>query len=105
MRESPSIDIINGMLKEGALIKAFDPVGMEEAKKHLETGVEYCLDMYEMITDSDALLILTEWNQFRNPDFERLKRELKSPIVIDLRNIYDPQRMKKLGFQYICVGR
>ncbi len=105
MRESPSIDIINGLLKEGAVIIAFDPVGVEEAKKFLNKEVQYSDDMYKMAAGCDALIVLTEWNQFRNPDFDRLKKTLKSPLIIDLRNIFDPQRVKKLGFQYICVGR
>lgn len=105
MRESPSIYIINNLIKEGALIRAFDPAGIEEAKKYLDNKAEYFNDMYESITDCDALLIITEWNQFRNPDFERLKKDLKFPRIIDLRNIYDPEKMRKLGFHYICVGR
>ena len=87
------------------LVKAFDPAGEEEAKKLLGSSVEYCDNMYEALNDSDVLVIITEWNQFRNPDFDKLKSFLKSPLVIDLRNIYDPEKMKKLGFQYICVGR
>ncbi len=105
MRDAPSLDIINGLLKQGASIKVFDPAGIEEAKKFLNDSVEYCDDMYEEMTGCDALVIITEWNQFRNPDFEKLKTSLKTPLIIDLRNIYDPEKMKKLGFQYICVGR
>ncbi len=105
MRESPSIDIINGLLKKGAQVVAFDPAGVEEAKKFLNKKVQYSDDMYEMATGCDALIVLTEWNQFRNPNLDRLKKSLKAPLVIDLRNIFDPQRVKKFGFQYICVGR
>lgn len=105
MRDSPAVYILNSLIKEGALIKAFDPAGIEEAKKCLGNGVEYYNDMYDVINGCDALLIITEWNQFRNPDFERLKKVLKSPVVIDLRNIFDPEKMQKLGLQYICVGR
>jgi UDPglucose 6-dehydrogenase len=105
MRDAPSVDIINGLVKEGASIKAFDPVGSEEAKKFLKGNVEYCSNMHKAITGCDALVIITEWNQFRNPDFEKLKKSLKTPLIIDLRNIYDPEKMKDLGFQYICVGR
>lgn len=105
MRDAPSIDIINGLLKEGASIKVFDPAGSEEAKKFLNNSVEYCNDMYKALTDCNALVIITEWNQFRNPDFEKLKKSLKTPLIIDLRNVYDPEKMKTLGFQYICVGR
>lgn len=105
MRDAPSIDIINGLLKDGAMIKAYDPAGIEEAKKFLKNTIQYCDDMYKTLTDCDALVIITEWNQFRNPDFERLKRSLETPLVIDLRNVYDPEKMKTLGFQYVCVGR
>lgn len=105
MRDAPSLNIINGLLKEGASIRVFDPAGSEEAKKFLNNSVEYCNDMYKALTDCNALVIITEWNQFRNPDFEKLKKSLKTPLIIDLRNIYDPKKMKTLGFQYICVGR
>lgn len=105
MRDAPSIDIINGLVKDGALIKVYDPAGIKEAKKFLKNSIEYCNDMYKALTDCDALVIITEWNQFRNPDFEKVKRFLKAPLIIDLRNVYDPGKMKTLGFQYICVGR
>ncbi|MDP7555277.1 MAG: nucleotide sugar dehydrogenase, partial [Nitrospinota bacterium] len=105
MRDAPSVDIIYGLVKEGASIKVFDPAGCEEAKKFLKDRVEYCSNMYKAIIGCDALVIITEWNQFRNPDFETVKKSLKTPLIIDLRNIYDPGKMKDLGFQYICVGR
>ena len=105
MRDAPSLDIINGLVKEGASITVFDPAGIEEAKNFLDSSVEYSDNMYEAMTGCDALVIITEWNQFRNPDFEKLKKLLKKPLIIDLRNVYDPGKMKKLGFQYICVGR
>ena len=105
MRDAPSLDIIKGLLAKGASIKAFDPAGIEEAKKFLKNSVEYSNDMYKVLADCDALIIFTEWNQFRNPDFEKLKESLKTPLMIDLRNIYDPEKINKLGFQYICVGR
>ncbi len=105
IRDAPSIDIINGLLQEGASIRAFDPAAIEEAKKVLKNSIEYASNMYDAITGCDTLVIMTEWNQFRNPDFERLKKALKTPLIIDLRNVYDPERMKELGFQYICVGR
>ena len=105
MRDAPSLDIIKGLLAKGASIKTFDPAGIEEAKKFLKNSVEYSNDMYKVLADCDALIIFTEWNQFRNPDFEKLKESLKTPLMIDLRNIYDPEKINKLGFQYICVGR
>ena len=104
MREAPSITIINGLIKEGAKIKAFDPVAMEQAKLVLP-NIEYCEDTYQVADNSDALIFITEWNQFRSLDLEKIKTLLKEPVVIDLRNIYEPKRMKNFGFSYFCVGR
>ncbi len=104
MRDAPSIAIIQGLLKEGATIKAFDPVAMQEAQKVLP-NIMYCQDTYEVAKDSDALIFITEWNQFRSLDLVKIKNLMKSPIVIDLRNIYDPEKMKEKGFDYTCVGR
>ncbi|MEE4310673.1 MAG: UDP-glucose/GDP-mannose dehydrogenase family protein [candidate division KSB1 bacterium] len=104
MREAASITIINGLMKEGASVKSFDPVAMEEARKVLPK-ITYCKDTYETAVDADALVFLTEWNQFRSLDLHKLKSLLKKPVVIDLRNIYEPKKMKELGFDYVSVGR
>jgi UDPglucose 6-dehydrogenase len=104
MREAPSIDIIAGLQKEGARIKAYDPVAMHEAEKVLK-DVEFAEDTYSAISGADALVFVTEWNQFRSLDLEKIKRLLKAPLIIDLRNIYDPPRMRESGFQYVAVGR
>lgn len=104
MRESPAIDIIEELLKRGARIRAFDPVAMEEAK-HCLPGIEYAKDEYDAIENADALVFMTEWNQFRALDMERVKQLLKSPKIADLRNIYEPQDMRKMGFEYVGVGR
>lgn len=104
MREAPAVDIINGLQKEGARIKAYDPVAMHEAQKVLE-NVEFADDTYSAIGGADALVFMTEWNQFRSLDLDKIKRLLKTPLVIDLRNIYDPARMRESGFQYVAVGR
>ena len=104
MREAASITIINGLQAEGAKIKAFDPVAMEEAKKVLK-GVKYCDDAYTVAKDSDALVIVTEWNEFRQLDLGKIKESLKAPIIIDTRNIYEPERMRRLGFTYVSLGR
>jgi UDPglucose 6-dehydrogenase len=104
MREAPSIDIINGMLKEGARIKAYDPVAMHEAQKFLQ-DIEFVDDTYSAIAGAEALVFVTEWNQFRSLDLEKIKRLLKTPIIFDLRNIYDPEKMRENGFTYIAVGR
>ncbi|MGI8786630.1 MAG: UDP-glucose dehydrogenase family protein [Pyrinomonadaceae bacterium] len=104
MRESPAIDIIKELQKRGAKIKAFDPVAMEEAKHCLE-NVEYATDEYDAIEGADALVFLTEWNQFRALDMQKVKSLLKSPKIADLRNIYEPSDMRELGFEYVGVGR
>ena len=104
MRESPATDIIRELQKRGAKIKAFDPVAMEEAK-HLLSDIEYATDEYDAIKDADILVIVTEWNQFRALDMEKVKRLLKSPKIADLRNIYEPSDMREMGFEYVGVGR
>ncbi len=104
MRESPAIDIIKEMQKRGAKVKAFDPVAMEEAK-HCLPDIEYAADEYEAIEGADILVLLTEWNQFRALDLKKVKRLLRSPKIVDLRNIYEPKDMREMGFEYIAVGR
>ncbi len=104
MRESPAIDIINEMQTRGAKIRVFDPVAMEEAK-HCLSDVEYASDEYDAIEGADALIFMTEWNQFRALDLKRVKELLKTPKIADLRNIYEPDDMRQLGFEYVGVGR
>jgi UDPglucose 6-dehydrogenase len=104
MRNAPSIDIINSLLNEGAVIKCFDPQAMPKARRILK-NVRFCKNPYDAAKGSDALLILTEWNEFKELYFSRIKKTMKQPIVLDGRNMYDPIKMKKLGFKYICVGR
>ena len=104
MREAPAIDIINFLIERGAKIRAFDPVAMEEAHKCLP-NIEYAKDEYEAIKDADALILMTEWNQFRALDLEKVKSLLKTPKVADLRNIYEPRDMREHGFEYVGVGR
>ena len=105
IRESPAIDIVNRLLGEGAIIKAYDPAGMENARKEMPYSITYCNDAYEVAEGSEALVILTEWNQFRNRDLARVKELLKAPKIVDMRNIYGPSVMKKMGFEYSSVGR
>lgn len=104
MRESPAIDIIHSMIDRGATVKAFDPVAMDEAK-HFLNGIEYAADEYDAIKGADALVIITEWNQFRALDMGRVKQLLNAPRIADLRNIYEPGDMRELGFEYVGVGR
>jgi UDPglucose 6-dehydrogenase len=103
-RESPAVRIIQEVLKQGAQVRAYDPAGMDEAR-HVLRDIEYAEDAYDAATGCDALVIATEWNQFRNLDWDRMKTALKAKVVIDLRNVYDPAHMKALGFQYAGVGR
>lgn len=104
MRDSPAIEIIQGLMKSGAKIRAYDPAAMSEAAKILK-DITYCNDAFETVRDTDAVVLLTEWNEFRNLDLERLRKSLRQPVFIDLRNVYDEQRMNRAGFRYIGVGR
>ena len=104
IREAPSIDIIRELRKSGAKIRAFDPVAKINAKKVLK-GVTFCSDPYSTVKGCDALLVATEWNEFRTLDFEHVKRLLKQPNIIDGRNIYEPEEMRKAGFNYVGIGR
>jgi UDPglucose 6-dehydrogenase len=107
MRESPTIPIIKGLQEKGAKIQAYDPAGMKQAEQYL-SDIEYKKDLYAVADGADALILATEWNQFRNIDWERIKSAhggLKRMIVVDLRNIYKPERMRTLGFHYTSVGR
>ena len=104
MREAPAIDIISGLLQRGATVRAYDPVAMTEAAKVLPE-VSFARDEYEAVTDADALVFVTEWNQFRALDMGRVRDLMKSPRIADLRNIYDPADMRALGFEYVGVGR
>lgn len=104
MRESPAIAIINEMTSRGAKVRAYDPVAMDEAR-HYINGIEYASDEYDAIRGADALVIITEWNQFRALDMEKVRGLLKTPKIADLRNIYEPSDMRELGFEYVGVGR
>jgi len=104
IRDAPSVPIIKSLLKEGAKIRAYDPVSMDSAEKILPE-IKYCKDPYNTLKGADALIIMTEWNQFRNLELDKIKALLNSPFFFDLRNIYDPQKMREKGFQYYSVGR
>ncbi len=104
MRESPSLEIIPSLQTAGATVRVYDPEGMHEAEKLL-TGAVFCKDAYDAMTGADAVAILTEWNQFRNLDLKRMKTLLKSPVMVDMRNIYVPADMAAAGFNYSCIGR
>ena len=104
MRESPSLDIVPALIAAGAKVRAYDPEGMSEAKKLLN-AVDYCAGPYEAMQGADALVIVTEWNAYRSLDLGRMKALLKSPVVVDLRNIYSPREMAAAGFKYASIGR
>jgi UDPglucose 6-dehydrogenase len=104
MRDSPATDIIKALQARGARVKAFDPVAMEEAK-HCLPDIEYATDEYDAIEGADVLVFMTEWNQFRALDMDKVKSLLKSPKIADLRNIYEPSDMREMGFEYVGVGR
>ena len=104
MREAPSLDIVSALQAAGATVRAFDPAGMGEAKAVLD-GVVWCDNAYDTMIDAEALTIITEWNEFRALDFDHVKSLMKSPVMVDLRNIYNPDEMAAAGFHYTCVGR
>jgi UDPglucose 6-dehydrogenase len=104
MRDAPSLDILPLLQKAGGRIRAYDPEGMEEARKYLD-DIEWVRDAYSVMPDADALLILTEWSEFRVLDFQRIRSLLKTPLIIDLRNIYAPAEVSASGFTYHSVGR
>jgi UDPglucose 6-dehydrogenase len=103
MRDAPSLVILPYLQKAGATIRAFDPEGHKEAAKHLD--VDFRKDTYDALDGADGVVILTEWNEFRALDFARVKAALKTPLMVDLRNIYRPAQMADAGFKYISVGR
>jgi UDPglucose 6-dehydrogenase len=104
MRDSPSLSILPVLHESGATVRVFDPEGMDEARK-LMPDLDYCADAYETMEGADALVLVTEWNEFRSLDLDRVKSLLKRPVVIDLRNIYQPDEMASAGFSYYSVGR
>ena len=104
MRDAPSVDIIRGLLELGASVRAFDPVAMAPAAKLLPE-VSFAKDAYQACEGAEVLVIVTEWNQFRSLHMDRIRTALKQPILVDLRNIYDPHRMKEQGFTYFSIGR
>ena len=105
LREAPSVTIINDLLKRGAKVKAFDPKAMEVAKFYLGERITYSKNSYEALEGADAMLLLTEWNEFRRPDFERVKNLLNQPVIFDGRNQYNSERVKEKGFIYYQMGK
>jgi UDPglucose 6-dehydrogenase len=108
MRESPSIYIINKILELGGVVKVYDPKAMKAAKEHYLKGLEgicYCEDKYDVLDNSDGLILITEWPEFRSPDFAMIKDKLKMPIIFDGRNQYNAEELEQTGFEYYQIGR
>ena len=105
MRASPAIDLVEGLLAAGARVHAHDPAAMLQARTLFGDSVCYFEQQYDALREADALVIVTEWLQFRNPDFQRIKATLRRPIIVDGRNLYDPAKLRALGFSYACIGR
>jgi UDPglucose 6-dehydrogenase len=105
MREAPAVPLIHGLLERGAEVRAFDPEARDMAKMFFGKKIHYSSSAYDALSGADALLVVTEWNEFREPDFFRMKRLMKAPVVFDGRNIYDPQQIRGFGFTYSSIGR
>lgn len=105
MRDSPSLAIIPKLIENGAIIKANDPQGMDEARQLLPSSVQYFDNIFETITDADAVLLLTEWNVYRGLDLDEIKQSMRGNVFIDLRNVYERKQMESAGFEYFCIGR
>jgi UDPglucose 6-dehydrogenase len=105
MREAPAIPIIEALLAKGVKIQVYDPEAMKVAKTIFGSKISYSAKNYDALKNADALAVVTEWQEFREPDFARIKKLMRTPIVFDGRNIYQPDQMKALGFTYISIGR
>jgi UDPglucose 6-dehydrogenase len=105
MREAASLVLIEELLDAGATVVAHDPVAMHETQRRIGDRIEYAQTNYDALTGADALVIVTDWNEYRHPDFARIKDTLRAPVVVDGRNLYDARKMKGLGFTYASIGR
>jgi UDPglucose 6-dehydrogenase len=105
MREAASLVLIDELLEAGAEVVAHDPVAMHETKRRIGDRIEYVDNSYDALPGAHALVIVTDWNEYRHPDFGRIKETLKAPIVVDGRNLYDRRKMRTLGFTYASIGR
>ena len=105
MREAPSVVIIKKLLEKGATVTAYDPAAIETSKFYLKDSIEYAESEYGALKNADALLIMTEWNEFRNPDFDSIKKDLNNPVIFDGRNIFSPEKMQEFGIVYYSIGR
>jgi UDPglucose 6-dehydrogenase len=104
LREAPALSIAQALIEEGATVRAYDPASLDEALRLLPK-LEACANAYETARGADALVLMTEWNEFRNLDFAKLKSLMRQPMLIDLRNVYEPNRVTSFGFRHVSVGR
>lgn len=105
MREAPALVVIDKLLQEGAIVKVYDPIAMEECRKIIGDSVSYCKDMYETVIDADGIALLTEWKQFRMPSWKIIRKVMNNPLIIDGRNIYDKEEVTNEGFEYLGIGK
>ena len=105
MREAPAVPIIEGLLERGARVRAFDPEARQTSRRIFKSKIHYARSAYDALKGADALLLMTEWNEFREPDFKKMKRAMKHPVIFDGRNIYDPKQIRAFGFTYTSIGR
>ena len=105
MREAPALVLIDALLAAGGTVVAHDPAAMDEARRRLDDRIAFAETGYEALDGADALVVVTDWNEYRHPDFARIKQALRRPVVVDGRNLYDPGKMRALGFQYLSIGR
>ncbi|MCU0625344.1 MAG: UDP-glucose/GDP-mannose dehydrogenase family protein, partial [Gemmatimonadaceae bacterium] len=105
MREAPALTLIENVLAAGGSVAAHDPEAMHEARRRLGDRITFAADAYGACTGADALVLMTEWNEYRSPDWPRVRAALRAPVLVDMRNLYDPARMRAHGFRYDCVGR
>jgi UDPglucose 6-dehydrogenase len=105
IREAPALVMIEELLAAGAKVQAHDPIAISSVKTVFDRKLEFFENAYDALNDADALLVVTEWNEFRNPDFSKMKKLMRKPVILDGRNIYDPKEMKEKGFEYYCIGR
>lgn len=105
MREAPALVLIDSLIEFGAMVKVYDPIAMEECKRRIGDKVVYATDMYDAVLDADALLLVTEWKEFRMPSWGVLRKTMKQLVVMDGRNIYDKNELQELGFEYTCIGK
>jgi UDPglucose 6-dehydrogenase len=105
MRDAPALTIISELVQAGATVRVYDPIAMENAKQLIDSRVQFCATAMEVAEGADALLLVTEWNEFKNPDFNLLKKSLRKPIIFDGRNVFSPSVLRSLGFTYLGIGR